>query len=229
MKFLLTNDDGFDAPGLAMLRSVVSDSDTIVVAPLHHQSGCSHRVAQHGESLEIHEKEPNVYAVAGTTADCTRVGLSTLVDADDIDWVLSGINQGGNVGHDIYLSGTVAGAREAVFMGKPAIAFSQYLRVGAGLDWERAGRWTKRVLTEIMEQEYEPGTFWNVNFPRLDTEAPEPDLVYCEPCKQGFPVTYTITGNRYTYAGVYADRARTLGKDVDVCFSGNISISKISI
>ena len=226
MKFLLTNDDGYDAPGLAMLRSVV-EGETVVVAPLVQQSGCSHRVAQHGESLAVQEQAPNIFSVEGTTGDCARVGLSSLTD--DVDWVLSGINQGGNVGHDIYLSGTVAGAREAAFMGKPAIAFSQYLRVGAGIDWERAGRWAKRALDEILAQDHEPGCFWNVNFPRLEADAPEPELVYCEPCKQPFPVAYRVHENRYTYAGVYAERLRTPGKDVAVCFSGSIAISKLYI
>ena len=227
MKFLLTNDDGYDAPGLAMLRHVVAGEDTVVVAPLDHQSGCSHRVAQHGETLEVHQKAEAVYAIKGTTADCTRVGLSTLVD--DVDWVLSGINAGGNVGHDIYLSGTVAGAREAVFMGKPAIAFSQYYRVGVETDWERAGRWTRQVLDEVLGAELIPGTFWNVNFPRLGAHDPEPKVVHCDPCKRGFPVKYDTDGIHYTYAGVYAERVPTPGHDVDVCFAGNIAVSRISI
>lgn len=229
MKFFLTNDDGYDAPGLAMLRDVVSASDSVVVAPLTHQSGCSHRVAQWGESMEVEEHNPALFSVGGTTADCVRVGLSSLVESDSVDWVLSGINQGGNVGHDIYLSGTVAGAREAVFMDKPAIAFSQYYRMGVDVDWARAGRWTQRVLDEIFSHEATPGTFWNVNFPRLEADAPEPDLIYCDPCVEAFPVRYKITQNRYTYAGVYAERARIPGKDVDVCFSGNIALSRISI
>lgn len=227
MKFLLTNDDGYDAPGLAMLRQQVVGEDSVVVAPHDAQSGCSHRVTMYGHSHEVHEKENDVYAVTGTTADCIRLGVSTL--ADDVDWVLSGINQGGNVGHDIYLSGTVAGAREAAFMGLPAIAFSQLFGTGAELNWERAGRWTKQVLDDLLALEHEPGTFWNVNFPVLNADAPEPIMTHCDPCTEALPVRYTIDGNRYTYAGVYGDRDRMRGKDVDVCFSGNIAISKIRI
>ncbi len=227
MKFLLTNDDGYDAPGLAMLRSVVSGDESVVVAPLEHQSGCSHRVAQYGESLDVQEQAADVFSVNSTTGDCARLGVSTL--APDVDWVLSGINDGGNVGHDIYLSGTVAGAREAVFMGKPAIAFSQFYRVGMETNWDRAGQWTRRVLDMILAETPEPGTFWNVNFPRLEDDAPEPEVVHCAPCTMGFPVKYQAEGQRYTYAGVYAERMATPGHDVDVCFSGNIAVSRISI
>ena len=226
MKFLLTNDDGYDAPGLDALRGAVN-GNSVTVAPLEHQSGCSHRVSMWGNPLEVTEKGPDVHAVSGTTADCTRVGLIHLVE--DVDWVLSGINQGGNLGHDIYLSGTVAGVREAAFQGKPGIAFSHYTRNGNALDWERAGGWVRRVLDHLLEEPLEPGEFWNVNFPHLDSDAPEPELIECEPCKQSLPIAYRVSGNSFTYSGVYAERVRDVGKDVEVCFSGDIAISKLRI
>ncbi|MFP6584678.1 MAG: 5'/3'-nucleotidase SurE [Candidatus Hydrogenedentota bacterium] len=226
MKFLLTNDDGYDAEGINVLRRAVN-GETVTVAPLEHQSGCSHRVTMYGEHLEVTEKFLDVHAVDGRTADCTRIGLKHL--AEDADWVLSGVNFGGNMGHDIYLSGTVAGAREAVFLGKPAISFSQFLRPKMTFTWERTEAWTRRVLDFILAEEPEPHTFWNVNFPHLEADAPEPELIKCEPCKQSLPVAYRVDGNRFTYAGVYSERLRDPGKDADVCFSGNIAVSKLSI
>lgn len=226
MKFLLTNDDGYDAQGLRTLQEAVN-GESAIVAPLVHQSGCSHRVTIYGDALEVVEKAPGVHAVSGTTADCTRLGLMHLVE--DVDWVLSGINRGGNLGHDIYLSGTVAGVREAAFQGKAGIAFSQFVRDGLPPDWQRAGRWTRRVLEELTGKELEPGAFWNVNFPQLEADAEEPALKYCEPCKQSLPIAYRVSGNRFTYSGVYAERVRDAGKDVEVCFSGDIAISKLHI
>lgn len=226
MKFLLTNDDGFDAPGLATLRSAVNGNAT-VVAPLTHQSGCSHRLSMFGDELEVTEQSPGVHAVSGTTGDCTRVGLTHI--ANDVDWVLSGVNLGGNLGHDIYLSGTVAGAREAAFQGKPSIAFSQYVRAGIELDWLRTAEWTRRVLDELLDKPIAPGEFWNVNFPHLPSAAHEPELFYCAPCTQSLPVSYEIEGNRFTYSGIYANRACDAGKDVEICFSGGIAISKLRI
>jgi 5'-nucleotidase len=226
MKFMITNDDGYDAPGILTLREAVGD-DSVIVAPLEHQSGCSHRVSFWGEEIEVIGKGNDVHAVTGTTADCTRVGLTHLVE--DVDWVLSGVNLGGNLGHDIYMSGTVAGVREAAFQGKPGIAFSHFVRNRNPLDWERAGRWTRRVLDELLGKPIEPGEFWNVNFPHLEDGTDEPSLKYCEPCKQSLPIAYRVSGNRFTYSGVYAERARDAGKDVEVCFSGDIAISKLRI
>jgi 5'-nucleotidase len=226
MKFLLTNDDGYDAPGLATLKSALED-ECVVVAPLEHQSGCSHRVTMYSEGFEVTEKASNVHAVSATTADCARIGLNHI--APDVDWVLSGINLGGNLGHDIYISGTVAGVREAAFQGKPGIAFSQYIRNDIPLDWERAGRWSKRVLDLLINEPIQPGEFWNVNFPHIPADAPEPALIKCKPCKQSLPIAYKVSGNRFTYSGVYAERVRDAGKDVEVCFSGSIAISKLHI
>lgn len=226
MKFLLTNDDGYDAEGLNVLRRAV-DGDAVVVAPLEHQSGCSHRVSLYGEGLDVVQKSPGVHAVDGRTADCTRIGLSHF--ADDVDWVLSGVNFGGNLGHDIYLSGTVAGAREAVFLGKPAIAFSQFLKPVLPADWTRAETWVRRALDMVFAEPHEPHTFWNVNFPHLEADAPEPELVRCDPCRQSLPIAYSVDGNRYTYSGEYGARERDPGRDVDVCFSGDIAVSRISI
>ena len=226
MKFLLTNDDGYDAPGINTLRRAVA-GDTVTVAPLEHQSGCSHRVTQYGEHLNVEEKFVDVFAVDGRTADCTRLGVMHL--AQEADWVLSGVNLGGNLGHDIYLSGTVAGAREAAYLGKPAIAFSQYIKTNLTLDWSVTEVWTRRVLDMILAEPIEPHTYWNVNFPHLEADAQEPRIIQCEPCRQPLPIAYRVAGDRYTYAGVYADRVRDPGKDADVCFSGNIAVSKLRL
>ncbi|MDQ3333363.1 MAG: 5'/3'-nucleotidase SurE, partial [Planctomycetota bacterium] len=111
MKFLLTNDDGIDAPGLALLREVVAErAEPIVVAPDRHLSGCAHRVVTE-EDLVLDDRGDGRFALNGTPADCVRVGL--LHVCSDAAWVLSGVNDGGNLGVDTFLSGTVAAAREA--------------------------------------------------------------------------------------------------------------------
>ena len=72
---------------------------------------------------------------------------------------MSGINFGGNLGADVYYSGTVAAVREAVLHGWPGIAFSQYLRDHTEIDWPRATRWTARVLADLLPRPIEPGPF----------------------------------------------------------------------
>src|SRR3954463_416662 len=175
MKLLLTNDDGIDADGLhALLAAARAFGEPIVVAPAEPQSGCSHTTSS---SIRVEERGDNRFAVHGTPADCTRIGLLKLVA--DAKWVLSGINHGGNLGADVYYSGTVAAVREAVLHGWPGIAFSQYLRNDMGSDWSRATSWAVRVLTDLLSRPIEPGLFYNVNLPHLDADAPEPEIVFC--------------------------------------------------
>src|SRR6478672_7932026 len=124
MKLLLTNDDGIDAPGLAALQRAAEQlGQAVVAAPATHQSGCSHAVTWE-KAVRIEERGPDRFAVHGTPADCARLGLLKLVP--DAKWVLSGINHGGNLGADVYYSGTVAAVREAVLHGWPGIAVSYY-------------------------------------------------------------------------------------------------------
>src|SRR5687768_14390557 len=100
MKFLLSNDDGIDAPGLhALLQAADTLGEPVVIAPAGPQSGVSHAVTA-DRSLALEERGPNRFAVFGTPADCARVGLLRFVP--DAKWVLSGINQGGNLGADVY-------------------------------------------------------------------------------------------------------------------------------
>src|SRR6185436_16890025 len=165
MKLLLTNDDGIDAPGLeALLNAARTLGDPIVVAPAGAQSGVSHAVTWH-EGVRIEPRGEKRFAIHGTPADCTRLGLMTLVP--DAKWVLSGINHGGNLGADVHYSGTVAAVREAVLHGWPGVAVSQYRKKEREYDWARVSTWVARVLADLMAGPPEAGTFWNVNVPHL--------------------------------------------------------------
>ncbi|MFM8221419.1 MAG: 5'/3'-nucleotidase SurE, partial [Planctomycetaceae bacterium] len=163
VRFLLTNDDGVDAEGLAALLSAarkVTSPRPLVVAPEACHSGGSHKVTTHSP-LRLRELEPGRLVTNGTPADCVRLALSQV--AQPIDWVLAGINHGGNLGADVYLSGTVAAVREGVLHGKPGVAFSYYPRKGVSeLDWPRAAGWVAEVLENLLGRPVEPGTFWNI-------------------------------------------------------------------
>ena len=233
MKVILTNDDGVDAPGLAALRkasggsAVTGTSGCVTVAPHEALSGCSHRVTTHEGPIRVEQRSDTVYAVHGTPADCTRIALEHLFPEATV--LLSGINPGGNLGVDQYLSGTVAAAREAAILGRVGIAISHYIKKGHALDWDRAIAWTTRVLEDLLDREHNRGEFWNVNLPHLAPGEPDPEVVLCAPCTQPLPVSYRVEGDDYHYEGVYADRARDPGADVDLCFSGKITVSQLHI
>ena len=228
MKLLLSNDDGIDAPGLAALLAAARDfGEPVVVAPAGPQSGVSHMVTwERGVRLE--PRGADRFAVHGTPADCARLGLLRVVP--EARWLLSGINAGGNLGADVYYSGTVAAVREAVLHGWPGIAFSQYLRDHSALDWQRATRWAARVLAELLPRPTEPGLFYNVNFPHLALDAPEPEIVFCPLDPHPLPLSYRHEENgHHFYDGIYNSRRRTTGADVDNCFGGRIAVTAIRL
>ena len=228
MKLLLSNDDGIDAPGLGALLAAARDFGTpVVVAPATPQSGMSHAITW-DRSVRLESRGPDRSAVHGTPADCARLGLLRVVP--DAKWVLSGINEGGNLGADVYYSGTVAAVREAVLHGWPGIAFSQYLRRDLGPDWPRATRWTARVLAELLPRPVEPGLFYNVNFPNLPPAAAEPEIVFCPLDPHPLPLSYRHEENdHHFYDGDYQSRLRQPGTDVEVCFGGRISVTAIRL
>jgi len=233
MRLLLTNDDGIDAPGIQALQRAISQLDCssityqpVVVAPQDHQSGCSHQVTT-STPIQVQQRSPEAYAIAGTPADCTRIALSHL--SPEPAWVLSGINAGGNLGADVYISGTVAAVREAALHRIPGIALSHYRQGKRAIDWNLAADLTARVLTELFRRPIQPGKFWNVNLPHLEPDAPAPGIVFCPPCTQPLPAAYRIEGDRFFYSGEYAKRSRDRGADVEVCFSGSIAVTQLSL
>jgi 5'-nucleotidase len=222
---LLTNDDGYDAPGLVALQEAADGlGDRCLIAPKEPLSGCGHRVTTHGPIL-FERSSADFAVVAGTPADCVRLAIHHL--APRVGWVLAGINRGGNLGTDIYHSGTVAAVREGAIHGVPGIAVSHYIAPGRFIDWSRAGRWTRAVLVRLMAQPWEPGTFWNVNLPHLDPEDSEPEVVFCPLDPSPLPLTYKVEDGQAVYAGVYQTRTRRAHADVDVCFGGRIAVTLI--
>ena len=227
-RFLLTNDDGLDAPGLAALEAALPNgSESIVVAPSEECSACSHQVTTH-RTIRLDRFDDRRLAVDSMPADCVRVAVHDF--RDSFDWVLAGINHGANLGADVYYSGTVAAVREAALHGIPSVALSHLRdRVLSVADWERAAGWASDLLPSLLERELEPGEFWNVNFPSLPTGPAEPPWIFCEVDTNPLQLLYDIDGDRYLYAGIYGQRARNAGTDVDVCFQGCISISRLRL
>lgn len=227
MRILLTNDDGIDAPGLAALEAAVAalGGTTVIVAPAEPHSGCGHRVTT-DRPLRVHASGPGRWAVEGTPADCVRIALAEL--AGDATLVLSGINDGGNLGADIHHSGTVAAAREAALHGRRAVAASHYHRRGTVIDWTRAAAWLEAVLRQL-PAEAMPGEFWNVNLPDLPPGAERPAIVECAADASPFALGYALTPEGWRYQSSYHERPRLPGGDVDVCFGGAISASRVRV
>lgn len=156
MRILLTNDDGYDAPGLRALHEAVRgipDVDIDVIAPSSAQSGKGHTVS---DRFRFWRAETDgigrVLVVEGSPADCVRAAV-VLPGLHRPDWVISGINRGSNLGVDIYNSGTVAAAREAGILGIPALAVSYLVKHPLPDDWARAAREAGGVIAALLRPE----------------------------------------------------------------------------
>ncbi len=227
MHLIVTNDDGIDAAGLASLRTVASGyGRTVVVAPAAVQSGVGHQVTTRAP-IAVEQLTAERYRVGGTPADCARLALTQF--APGAAWLLSGINHGGNLGADVYTSGTVAAAREAALLGHRAIAVSHYVGPGRTVDWPLAERRLASVLSVLFSRPLEPGHFWNVNLPHPPSGADELPIVFCPLDTRPHGVHFRQEADHFFYAGDYHNRPRLAGRDVDVCMSGRIAVTKVTL
>ena len=119
-RILLSNDDGINAPGLAVLEKAARalSKDIWVVAPETEQSGASHSLTLH-RPLRIRKDGPRRFAVDGTPTDSVLLAINRILADHKPDLVLSGVNRGGNLGEDVSYSGTIAAAIEATLLGVP--------------------------------------------------------------------------------------------------------------
>lgn len=124
MNILISNDDGYNAKGIKTLANELAKNHNVfIVAPSSNRSAVSHGLTLF-ETLQVEQIEKNIWAFSGKPADCVILGLRSGIIKDKIDVVISGINNGLNVGTDILFSGTCAAARQGSFYGYPSIAVS---------------------------------------------------------------------------------------------------------
>ncbi|BBO84313.1 5'-nucleotidase SurE [Desulfosarcina ovata subsp. sediminis] len=227
MKIVITNDDGYDQPGLAALVQALTPLGEItVVAPAAPQSNVGHRVTMR-DPIRVEQPNSRMYVVHATPADCTRLALKAFVP--DANWVVAGINPGANLGSDVYQSGTVAAAREASILGVRAVAISQYIAPQWTIPWPAVQRLAAHLLPIILTQPLAIGQFWNINLPSpLDTKI-MPIHRFCSLDKHPHHYRYSEENGTYHYHGIIHDRPRSTGSDVDVCFGGMISVTRLEI
>jgi 5'-nucleotidase len=168
MRILLSNDDGFDAPGLRALRDIaasVSD-DVWVVAPEANRSGAGHSLSL-SEPIRMRRVEERVYAVRGTPTDCVIMGVRHILADQRPELILSGVNWGANIAEDLTYSGTLACAFEGTLVGIRSIAFSQALghTTRGNPHFATARQHGPAILKKLVNMTLPQGTLINVNFP----------------------------------------------------------------
>ena len=171
MRILLTNDDGYHAPGLAVLERLARkfSDDITIVAPAEEQSGKGRSLTL-TEPLRVRKFDDKRYAVAGTPTDAVMFALANIMRDGKPDLILSGVNRGANLGEDVFYSGTIGAAMEGALAGIRSIAISQ--RYGAeapghDVTFDTAETWGERVLGPLIAAPVDPRIVVNVNFPPI--------------------------------------------------------------
>jgi 5'/3'-nucleotidase len=164
VKILVSNDDGYRAEGIHRLRAALATlAEVTVVAPDRNRSGASNSLTL-DVPLRVFEAEPGVYFVPGTPTDCVHLAISGLFDFEH-DMVVSGINDGANLGDDVLYSGTVAAAVEGRFLGLPTIAVSLCTSAAAGGHFETAAEVARLLVTHLLKSPLQRALILNVNVP----------------------------------------------------------------
>jgi len=167
VRILISNDDGYFAPGLAALAEAVRGlGDVTVVAPERNRSGASNSLTL-DRPLQLKEASNGYFYVNGTPTDCVHLAVTGMLDHEP-DMVLSGINWGPNMGDDTIYSGTVAAAMEGYLLGVPALALS--LASFSGRNFATAARVARMLVERFRERPFGAPLLLNVNVPDVPYE-----------------------------------------------------------
>lgn len=233
MRILLTNDDGITAPGIqALWRELAAVGEVTVVAPDSERSATSQSITVHHpirvDKFTLEDPSIRAWRIVGTPTDCVKIALEALIK-ERPDVVVSGINQGPNMGTDVLYSGTVSAAIEGALHGIPAVAVS--LNAWKQSDFGPAARFTGKLVRTLMERSLPPNTLLNVNVPDL----PADKLTGVEVTKLGV-IEYENTFERrqdprgrtyYWMGGSLVDGNNEAGTDVAAVKAGKISVTPV--
>lgn len=239
MKILVTNDDGYHAPGLAVLEEIAAQfSDDIwVCAPSEEQSGAGHSLTLN-RPVRLQKFAERRFAVTGTPTDSVMMALREVLDSPP-DLILSGVNRGANLGDDITYSGTVSAAIEGALAGIRSIALSQVYGPGnsGGGDaelFDAAAQWGAKAVAPLLDAPFADRTLVNINFPALAASAVNGIRVV----RQGFHdysrgsiVEGTDPrGHRYFWFGLHAiEHTLDHGTDLEAIADGYVAVTPLQL
>jgi len=240
MRILLTNDDSIKSPGITLLAAALRKAGhrVYVVAPETNQSGVSNAIRFLDGPTKLTQTGEDTWVCGGTPADCVVIALKGGIpelclkshSSSPIDLIISGINQGANLGTDIIYSGTAAAARQGAFFNIPSLALS-LLHQGNEWNWDMAVDFTVERLDEMVSR-WKPDSFINVNIPNR-REKPSA-LVHAFPSlryyNDSIEVYQAPDGGRYCFTKAWAISTQVEpDSDTAVTAENNASLSEIFI
>ncbi len=236
MRILLTNDDGINAPGLAVLEDIAKElSDDIwIAAPEEEQSGKGRAISL-TQPVRVRKVGAKAWAISGTPSDCVLLATQDLMP-DTPHLVLSGVNRGQNIAEDTSFSGTIAAAMFGMQMGIPSIALSQAqsFRERGSLPWDTARAWGAKTLRPLLSRPWPKDVVINVNFPDREPE----DVQGIQITRQGFrdeSIIHTdrredLRGNDYYWIGYKGKLSKPdAGTDLRAIYDGYVSVSPLHV
>ena len=235
MRILLTNDDGIHAEGLTALERIAArlSDDVWICAPEAERSGAS-RALTLTEPIRVREYGPRRFSTTGTPTDCVMLGISELVEGAKPDLVLSGVNRGVNLAEDVTMSGTVAGAIEAMAMGVPGIALSQGGFYEGATGYAAAEAFAPGIIRRLLEVGWPSDVIMNLNFPN----RPLDEIIEVEVTRQGFRDAHVrmaekrtdLRGREYFWVGFRQEASKPdAGTDLRAFYDGKISVTPLHI
>lgn len=237
MRILVSNDDGINAEGLAVLEAIAHalSDDVWVVAPEVERSGAS-RALTLTDPVRVRQIEAKRFACSGTPSDCVLLAIDGIVTGGKPDLVLSGVNRGQNIAEDVSFSGTVAAAAMGMQMGIRSIALSQAMnfRAGQPIPWECASAHGRAVIDQLLRGPWPDGVVMNVNFP---DRLPQ-DVTGIEATFQGsrdesinhVDAREDLRGNTYYWIGYKGKLSKPPeGSDLRAVYDGRISVTPLHI
>lgn len=233
LRVMLVNDDGIDAPGIALLEDCLRPliPDLWVVAPSAERSGASRQISLRRE-IPVEPRGEQRFAVDGTPTDCVLIGLRHLIRDRKPDLVVSGINAGGNLGEDIGYSGTCGAAFEARQSGVPAIALSQVRStISADGIWSASQAWLPTLLPDLVSFALKGCAMLNVNFPACEATAVKGVRVAHQGEREESAQTeeHGADGDKrsFFFSFLRSDVPKDEGSDIDAVRNGFVSVTPI--
>ncbi len=229
---LISNDDGIYADGIVSLKNELEKYfDVYVVAPDRERSATGYSISL-DNPIRAKEIEPGrVYAIDGTPVDAVYIALHGMIKKD-IDIVVTGINRGLNVGTDVFYSGTVSSAFQAVLFNKPGIAFSVDI-TGSRIHYETAARVAVRLIENYDKIALDPGVILNVNVPNVEygeLRGVEVTTLGRRVYEDRIIERVDPKNNKYYWiAGVHVKDVYREGTDVTACLNKRVSITPLRL
>ena len=235
MNIFITNDDGINAEGIKILAQEISKiANTYVVAPDSPRSASGHAITLHKPILindEFIAENVDAYSTSGTPSDCVKVGIEAILKDVEIDLVLSGINNGPNLGNDVIYSGTVAAAIEGLIEKKPSIALSCNSSKVSTEEYEEAAKYTVALVKKLeVNLDKLNGIILNVNFPKGDKKGVKITKLGERVYNNVMDDRKSLRGQRYVWmGGDLADVPQDKDSDIVAVENGYVSITPVHI